>query len=84
MFLWILEQEEIPLQTRRDFANHVMSVGGLDQKSVEFIQNYLDKVESLTQGNVAILEDQLAEFSAYLAREKDPKTSTKRDIADRS
>jgi len=40
--LWISELKEIPLETRRDFFQHINEVGEIDEKAQKFISDTLE------------------------------------------
>ena len=50
---WFSKQEDIPLQTRRDFFRHLSEVGYLDIKSREFLAEIIPKIPI---GVIAIIQ----------------------------
>ncbi len=45
LFKWFCSLEEIPLQSRYNLLSHIMEVGTIDKKAIDFIQETLESLE---------------------------------------
>lgn len=73
----ISEWEEIPLQTRRDFLAHLLEQNQLDEKSLNFMQQTLDRFELQESKKLKALQGEVQNCKAILVAQKEPQTSWK-------
>lgn len=73
----ISEWEEIPLQTRRDFLAHLLEQNQLDEKSLDFMQQTLDRFELQEAKKLKALQNELQNCKAILMAQKEAQTSWK-------
>ncbi|MBT3349423.1 hypothetical protein HN954_00550 [bacterium] len=73
--LWFTDQEIVPEKTRRDFIAHILELGYLDEKSIEFIDHVMEKLERRTHRAEAYWTEEVTKWSRWIEAEKNPKTS---------
>ena len=76
----ITEWEEIPLQTRRDFLNHILEINTLDERAINFIGQTLDQFENQESQRLIELEQELHNYQAIIDQESKPETAWKSQI----
>jgi len=77
---WFGNLKEIPLQTRHDFFQHVSEIGGLDSKSIEFIEQTLSRIGNKYEKQQLELEHIAKKLNVTLKSQKEPKLSIKEKI----
>jgi hypothetical protein len=76
----VTEWEEIPLQTRRDFLAHLLEINTLDEKAINFISETLNSFANQENARLIELQQDLANYQAYISREAQVETSWKHRI----
>jgi hypothetical protein len=77
---WFSDQEDIPLNVRIDFLEHVKKEGKIDEKAISFVDQYLNKKDSEFNKKLSQLSDELVFVRSQLALEQNPKLSNKTRI----
>ena len=70
---WFADQEDIPLQTRRDFFEHVQATGGIDEKAMSFIEKSVAQVERKSALRANVIQEQLHTFTEVLETQNQAK-----------
>lgn len=79
---WFGEAEEVPLQVRHDFFQHVTKQGGLDQASFDFMAKTIEGISADYDQKLKSAESQWRSVSGALAVQADPKFSLKERVVD--
>ena len=67
---WFASQEDIPLQTRRDFFAHVQVNGGLDQKAIDYLDTALETISQKNDQRINVIKEKLDLVSNALDNQK--------------
>ena len=78
--LWFLEIEEIPVDQKNEFINHVLKTGTIDKKSSDFIDKTLKYLGESSKKQADELKRKIDVLSGALAMEKVPEISVKERI----
>ncbi len=73
--LWFAQIEAIPVTIRKDFVGHLLETETLDEKSIKFIDDTMNRFLHQEGRRTSELRQQYASIKAELEREKTPKTS---------
>ncbi len=71
--VWFSKLEEIPLQTRHDFLEHIIKIGYIDEKSEEFIEITLNDLSK----NSKKRQKQWSKYADILKKTKKTQTNEK-------
>ena len=77
---WYSKQEDIPLQTRRDFFRHLSEVGYLDIKSREFLAEIIPKILQKKEQRFTNIKQKAKIFNNAVLVQKNPKFSLIQNI----
>ncbi len=75
--LWFSELEEVPLDDRQTFIEHLLEVGTLDDQSIKFIDSALLELEKLNKDRAAALQRKIEDLKGAIELNQQPEISMK-------